>query len=521
MTVRLVKTSPALLLGLLLILFGAAGGQPSAAMSKDARLGLLRAAVKLMTPFEFSKDAGSLCSGATLNQECYILTNFHCVGYATDGERDRELERAGLRPGDLFNRQGTSIVAVTSDPRQLPVPTYVARVLAADPDLDLAVLKIVSYVNSRQPLPKALPIVAFALGDSDLIEALDEVVVIGYPSIGGDTVTATEGRISGFVDEDEDGFTDWLKTDVLVNQGNSGGAAVNDKGELIGVPTARLQDSSGNVIYLIRPSNHAVALIKQAMKAGESTSDAGGAALGNPPELPRGEMVGELAFGTGFRDDAVTDPAHGFASGTVEIHAAAPYQDMRDGMRWGYAWLLGGQTMSSESNLKWKYGPSGVFDLYLRSKKGLPDGAYTLQVLLGDTIAQEGYFIVGAAEFKSTPQKPSDEERRAGVTITGVIIDHSTRRPIPGAAIAFLWPGKTIADFDADRSKGKTNTALAYGITNANGVFISDAPLARGQVYSVIVGAKGYQRIAEEGALEIYDDEPDIVQLDSIEMDRQ
>jgi S1-C subfamily serine protease len=521
MTVRLVKTAPALLLGLLLILFDAAGSQPSAAMSKDARPGLLRASVKLMTPFEFSKDAGSLCSGTTLSQEGYILTNFHCVGYATDGERDRELDRAGLRPGDLFNRQGTSIVAVTNDARQLPVPTYVARVLAADPDLDLAVLKIVSYINSKQPLPKVLPIVSLALGDSDLIEALDEVVVIGYPGIGGDTVTATEGRISGFVDVDEDGVTDWIKTDVLINQGNSGGSAVNDKGELIGVPTARLQDRSGNVIYLVRPSNNAVALIKRAMKAGESTSDAGGAVIGSPKEMPRDETIGEPVFGTGFSDNDVTDPAHGFASGTAEIHAAVPYQNMRDGTRWGYAWRLSGQTVTGESNLKWKYGPSGVLDLYLRSKKGLPDGAYTLQILLGDTTAQEGYFIIGAAEFKSTPQKPSNEERRAGVTITGVIIDRSTRRPIQGAAIAFLWPGKTVGDFDADRSKGKTDTVQSYGVTNANGGFTSDAPLTRGQVYSVVVGAKGYQRIAEDDALDIYDDEPDIVQLDSIEMDRQ
>jgi len=521
MTVRFVKTIPAPFLGLLLILFGVAGSQSSAAMSKDSRQGLLRAAVKLMTPFEFSKDAGSLCSGAMLNQEGYILTNFHCVGYTTAGERDRELDRAGLRPGDLFNRQGTSIVAVTNDPRQLPVPTYVARVLATDPDQDLAVLKIISYVNSKQPLPKVLPIVSLALGDSDLVEALDEVIVIGYPGIGGDTVTATEGRISGFVDVDEDGFTDWIKTDVLINQGNSGGAAVNDKGELIGVPTARLQDRSGNVIYLIRPSNNAVALIRRAMKAGESASNIGDAVIGSPIEIAGGKPIGELAFGTGFSDNSVTDPAHGFASGTTEIHAAAPYQSMRDGMRWGYAWQLGGQTVSGENGLKWQYGPSGVLDLYLQSEKGLPDGAYTLQILLGDVIAQEGYFIIGTHEFKTTPQKPADEERRAGVTITGVIIDRSTRRPIQGAAIAFLWPGKTIRDFDADRSKGKTATAQSYGVTNANGVFTSDAPLTRGQAYSVVVGAKGYQRIAEDDALEIYDDEPDIVQLDTIEMDRQ
>ncbi len=232
-------------------------------------------------------------------------------------------------------------------------------------------------------------------------------------------------------------------------------------------------------------------------------------------------MIGELVFGTGFSENDVTDPAHGFESGITEIHAAVPYQSMRDGMRWGYAWQLAGRTVTGESGLKWKYGSSGVLDLYLRSKKGLPDGIYSLQILLGDTIAQEEHFIIGAPEFKSTPQKPSEEDRREGVTITGVIIDHSTRKPIQGAAIAFLWPGKTIGDFDGDTSKGKANTVQSYGVTDANGVFTADAPLARGQVYSVIIGAKGYQRISEGDALEIYDDEPDIVQLDAIEMDRQ
>lgn len=518
---RPIKTFPALFLGLLLILLGVAGSQPRTALGKDAKQGILRAAVKLMTPFEFSKDAGRSCSGAILSQEGYILTNFHCVGYTTDGEPDRELARAGLEPGDLFNREGLSVVAVTSDPRQLPVPMYVARVLAADLDLDLAVLKIVGYANSKQPLPKALPIIALPLGDSDLIEALDDVIVIGYPGIGGDTVTATEGKLSGFVDVDEDGFTDWIETDAPINQGNSGGAAVNAKGELIGIPTARLQDKSGNMIYLIRPSNHAVALIKRAMEAGESVSDAGDAVIGDPQETPSGAMIGELVFGTGFSDNEVTDPAHGFASGIIEIHAAMPYQGMRDGMRWGYTWQLAGQTVTGKSSLKWKYGLSGVLDLYLRSKKGLPDGVYGLQILLGDTIVQEGRFVVGAPESKSTPQKPSAEDRRTGVTITGVIIDHSTRKPIQGAAIAFLWPGKTIANFDSDSSKGKTDTVQSYGVTNANGVFTSDGALARGEVYSVLVSAPGYQRVGEDDALEISDDDLDIVELEPIELDRQ
>ena len=85
------------------------------------------------------------------------MTSFHCVGYPNDGTRDRELDRAGLKPGDLYNRQGTSVIAVTNDLRYLPVPAYTSRVIVADPDLDLAVLKITGYLqNSKQPLPQTL-----------------------------------------------------------------------------------------------------------------------------------------------------------------------------------------------------------------------------------------------------------------------------------------------------------------------------------------------------------------------------
>ena len=158
-----------------------------------------------------------------LDQEGYILTNFHCIGYPTSGPKDEDLESLGLKPGDLFNSKGLSVVAVTDDPRRLPKPTYVAQVMSHDPELDLAVLKIIAYYNSKQKLTDTLPVITMDMADSESVQTLDDVIVVGYPGIAGDTVTATEGRISGFIDENGDGDFDWFKTDVLVNQGNSGG----------------------------------------------------------------------------------------------------------------------------------------------------------------------------------------------------------------------------------------------------------------------------------------------------------
>jgi hypothetical protein len=78
-----------------------------------------------------------------------------------------------------------------------------------------------------------------------------------------------------------------------------------------------------------------------------------------------------------------------------------------------------------------------------------------------------------------------------------------------------------VRDYDADKSKGRVNTVQAYGVTDAGGAFTSDGPLARGETYTVIVTARGYQRVAENHALEITEDDPDVVELDDIEMDRQ
>ena len=345
----------------------------------------------------------------------------------------------GLRQGDFYNKKGLSVVAITDNARQLPVPTYIAQVVKADKDLDVSVLKIVAYYNSKQKLPASLPVVTMPLADSDPVETLDEVFVIGYPGIAGDTVTATDGKISGFIDEDSDDVVDWFKTDVLVNQGNSGGSAVNDKGELVGIPTARLQDKSGNVIYLVRPVNRAVPYIRQALKAGGSTADLGTAPTtpttpSTPPAaVPAGQNFGAFTFGTGFDDTTgVTGEASVFPSGVPEVHAGVPYENMRDGAAWGYSWQLDGQDVTGQDKLKWSFGKSGVLDLYLKGKNGLSDGTYNLQVFQGGKLAQEGGFVVGRASGSATPEKPN-QDLQEGVTVSGTVIDQQHHAGPSGA----------------------------------------------------------------------------------------
>jgi S1-C subfamily serine protease len=110
----------------------------------------------------------------------------------------------------------------------------VAQLVGSDPDTDLAVLKI--------DLPR-LPVMR--LGRSDRVAVGDVVLAIGNPF--GLTQTVTHGIVSATsrADLGVATFEDFIQTDAAINEGNSGGALVNTRGELIGINTAVLGKDLG------------------------------------------------------------------------------------------------------------------------------------------------------------------------------------------------------------------------------------------------------------------------------------
>ena len=103
--------------------------------------------------------------------------------------------------------------------------TYSAKLVGSDPPSDLAVLKIAA---------SNLPILS--LGNSDRVRVGDICLAVGNPLGIGGTMTAgiisAKSRSTGLSDGS---FEDFLQTDAAINQGNSGGALVNTRGELIGI----------------------------------------------------------------------------------------------------------------------------------------------------------------------------------------------------------------------------------------------------------------------------------------------
>jgi len=147
-----------------------------------------------------------LGSGVVVSGDGYILTNHHVVNGAD------------------------TMTVDFADGR-----TFKAKLVGSDEASDLAVIKI-----------DAANLHTLALGNSDLAQVGDVVLAVGNPLGVGETVTmgiiSAKGRQT-----DSDQYQDFIQTDAPINQGNSGGALVNLKGELIGINSQILSPSQGNI----------------------------------------------------------------------------------------------------------------------------------------------------------------------------------------------------------------------------------------------------------------------------------
>ena len=154
-----------------------------------------------------------LASGVIISENGYILTNAHVVG----------------------NKYSICYVTVEDGKR------YNANVVWIDENIDLAIIKISAYDIQK-----------IILGDSDKINLADDVYAIGNPIGFEFQRTVTKGIISGInrtikVEEEKEVsyMEDLIQTDACINEGNSGGALINEKGELIGINTIKLSDADG------------------------------------------------------------------------------------------------------------------------------------------------------------------------------------------------------------------------------------------------------------------------------------
>jgi Do/DeqQ family serine protease len=137
--------------------------------------------------------------------------------------------------------------------------TFSAKVIGSDEGADIAVLQ------AKQP-----NLIAMALGDSARLEVGDYVVAIGNPFGLQHTVTAGIVSALSRTGINPDGYEDFIQTDASINPGNSGGALVNLRGELVGINSAILSRSGGNIgIGFAIPVNMAKGVMDQLIKYGQ------------------------------------------------------------------------------------------------------------------------------------------------------------------------------------------------------------------------------------------------------------
>ena len=180
------------------------------------------AVVELATP-------DSLGSGTLVSPDGWILTNAHVVG------DDPEVE---------------IVVALLVDPAKPAQECLRASVVRVDFERDLALLCVASGLYG-QPIPTDYALPSLELADAAGLELGAPLWLVGYPTTGGRasrvTLTTTRGIVAGFDTAD---FGRLIKTDAEITQGNSGGAALDERGRLVGVPSATVENGSGQIGYV-------------------------------------------------------------------------------------------------------------------------------------------------------------------------------------------------------------------------------------------------------------------------------
>ena len=171
--------------------------------------------------FMHTQEVEGIGSGFIINEEGYILTNYHVI-------------------------QGAQEISVTLSNDV----TTTAQVVNYDENQDVAMIKI---TDESVEIPATVE-----LGDSDALQPGEEVIAIGTPLSTELSSTVTKGIISATSRSVavESGVTmNLLQTDAAINAGNSGGPLVNTKGEVVGINTSKISGEAVEGIGFSIPIN--------------------------------------------------------------------------------------------------------------------------------------------------------------------------------------------------------------------------------------------------------------------------
>ncbi len=380
--------------------------EPTATATSEVRVeALIPATVQVLAMVEENDEWVPIWSGSgsIVSPQGLILTNHHIIDDS-------------LYP---YDRLG---VALTDRSDQPPELKFLAEVVANDPALDLALIRIASDLEE---VPVSVEMAYVQPGDSDLVEIGDRLRILGYPGIGGETITFTEGAVSGFTLERGVGGRAWIKTDATIAGGNSGGMGINEAGELIGVPTIVTSGSEtgqtvdcrpladtdrdgdiddqdtcvpvGGFINALRPINLALPILEAAAQ--------GRVYEGDSPPIPVGDVDAEgakfsnLVFSDGVTDnDRPTQLWYALPGGSIKVCVFWDYQNMANGLIWSSYWFVNGELDEGGSiqGQSWGGGERGSWWVCDFNERGLASGVYEVVLEVeSKVLATESVFVGG------------------------------------------------------------------------------------------------------------------------------
>ena len=325
-----------------------------------------------------SQRQRALGSGVIVTTDGYILTNNHVV------ENADEIK-----------------VELTDD------RTLTAKLVGTDKPSDLALLKVTA--SNLHPI---------AVGNSDSVKVGDVVLAVGNPLGVGQTVTmgivSAKGRSTGVGDG---GYEDFLQTDAPINHGNSGGALVNTKGELVGINSQILSSNDGNIgIGFAIPSNMAKNVMEQLRTKGKVTRSQLGVHVQS--------VTSDLAESLGLKD------AHGVIVSSVASGSAAERAGVKRG---DVIETFNGKPVHDVNSLRNRVadaGPGTTAELGIRRDGSEKKLSVALDEANPDKLARRG--------GDSDGEPGTDDKTALGVSVAPITPDVAARARLPKDAKGLL-----------------------------------------------------------------------------------
>ncbi len=213
----------------------------------------------------FSESGKGTGTGIVLSSDGYIITNCHVIenSYQT-------LQSNGGNPFDnpfSFFGGGYETITKTERASEVAVTLYdgsehKAEIIGSDENTDLAVLKI-----------DAEGLIPAVLGSSDDLKLGERAITLGYPlglglSASGGMISGLEKEITAELSNGKTAAMTLIQTDASINPGNSGGPLLNGRGEVIGITSSKIANSSVEGIGFAIPISDAMPILDDLMNKG-------------------------------------------------------------------------------------------------------------------------------------------------------------------------------------------------------------------------------------------------------------